>query len=462
MVNLDIDQIVQQQDNYFQSGATKTLQFRLEQLTTLKKAIIKYEDAIIEACAKDMGKPDLEALMSETTLSISQTTYMIKNLRQYMKPKKVKTPIGHLPGKAFTIAEPFGRALIMAPWNYPFHLAIVPLVGSIAAGNCSVIKPSEVTANVSIVIEEMIKEFFNPEYIAVVPGDAAIAQQLLDKKWDFIFFTGSPPIGKKVMQAAANHLTPVVLELGGKSPCIVDKDINLKVAVKRIMHAKFFNCGQTCVAPDYLLVHRDIKEEFIKLADETLKQFYGDYNKPSKDLARIVNERHFDRLIDLINPDKVVLGGQYERDQKFIAPTLLEIDNWEDKIMQDEIFGPLFPMIVYENLDSILNKISQLPKPLTLYFFSKNKKLQEKVLAQTSSGSLGFNDAVVHFVIINLPFGGVGNSGMGNYHSQASFEVFSHRKSVLKKALLFDVKQRFAPYTLSRKQAAWLFKFFSG
>ncbi|MBN1407082.1 MAG: aldehyde dehydrogenase family protein [Calditrichaceae bacterium] len=462
MTLLEIDQIIRQQETYFQTGATKSLTFRLEQLHSLKSAITKYEDAIIEACAHDMGKPELEALMSEVALSLSETTHMIKNLRRFMNPKKIKTPIGHFPGKAFTMAEPFGRILIMAPWNYPFNLAIAPLIGSIAAGNCTVIKPSEITANVSDVIEKMVKEFFDPEYLAVIPGDAQIAQQLLDRKWDFIFFTGSPQIGRKVMQAAASHLTPVILELGGKSPCIVDKNINLRVAVKRIMHAKFFNCGQTCIAPDYLLVHKDIKEEFIRLTDETLKQFYGDYNNPNKDLARIVNDRHFDRLADLMNSERIILGGSKDRSQKFIAPTLIAVDNWNDKIMQEEIFGPLFPMMVYDNLDDTLKKISLLPKPLTFYFFSQNKDLQEKVLSQTSSGSLVFNDALVHFVIINLPFGGVGNSGMGNYHGELSFEAFSHRKSVLKKALLFDVRQRFAPYTLSRKQAGWLFKFFSG
>ena len=462
MPSIEIDQIIKQQNTFFQNGATKGLQFRLQQLHTLKTAITKYEDAIIEACARDMGKPEQEAIISEISLPISQTTHTIKNLRRWMKSEKVKTPLGHLPGKAYTIAEPYGRVLIMAPWNYPFHLAIVPLVGSIAAGNCSIIKPSEVTVHVSEVIEQMIKEFFSPEYITAIQGDADTARQLLEQKWDFIFFTGSPQIGKKVMRAASNHLTPVVLELGGKTPCIVDKDVNLKVAVKRIMHGKYFNNGQSCVAPDYLIVHQQIRDEFIRLTDDALKEFYGDYNQPNKDLACIVTERHFDRLTDLINPKNVLLGGNHNKEHNFIAPTLLGIDDWNDKIMQDEIFGPLFPMFEYNDINSAIEKINQLPKPLTLYLYTNNKKLQKKVLTQTSSGVLAFNDSLVHFAIINLPFGGVGKSGMGKYHGKASFEAFSHRKSVLKKTLWFDVRQRFAPYTLSRKQATWLFKFFSG
>ena len=457
-----IDQILHAQDDYFRSSATINFAFRMGQLKKLWTAILKYEDAIIEACAKDMGKPEQEAYQGEVVLSISHIKFMLKNLSKFIKPEKRKLPLGHYPGSAYTLAEPYGRALIISPWNYPFQLAIVPLVGSIAAGNCTVLKPSEISAKVSNVIKQMIDEYFDVEYIAVINGAADVAQELLNRKWDFIFFTGSERIGKKVMQAASNHLTPIVLELGGKNPCIVDKDVHLKVAVKRIMHGKYFNNGQSCVAPDYLLVHREIKDEFVELTDKTLTHFFGDYNKPNKDLTDIINHQNFDRLMILLNSKNILLGGAHNKEQKFIAPTLIEINDWNDEIMKDEVFGPLFPMIIYENLDEILEKLNHLPKCLSLFFYSNNKTLQKKVIKQTSSGALVINDSLIHFVMINLPFGGIGNSGMGKYHGQASFDVFSHHKSVLKKTLWFDVRQRFAPYTLSRKQAAWLFKFFSG
>ncbi len=462
MTALEIDQIIDRQNKYFQTGVTKNLQFRFKQLHTLKTAIIKYEDAIIDACAKDMGKPEQEAYQGEVVLSISHIKFMQKKLSKLVKPRKIKLPLGHQPGRAYTIAEPYGRTLIISPWNYPFQLAIVPLIGAIAAGNCAVVKPSEISTNVSNIIQQMIDEFFDPEYIAVINGATDITQELLKQKWDFIFFSGSGRIGKKVMRAAADHLTPIILELGGKNPCIVDKDVNLKVAVKRIMHGKYFNNGQSCIAPDYLLVHRQIKEEFIKLSDKALTQFFGDYNKPNKDLTDIINQQNFDRLIKLINPKNILLGGTHNRDQKFIAPTLIEINDWDDEIMKDEVFGPLFPMIVYDNFENVLVKLSHLPKCLSLFLYSNNRNLHRKVIKQTSSGALVINDSLIHFVMVNLPFGGVGNSGMGKYHGQASFDAFSHYKSVLKKTLLFDIRQRFAPYTLSRKQAAWLFKFFSG
>ena len=462
MITLEIDQIIQKQDDYFQTGVTKNLQFRLEQLRTLKNAINKYEDAIIEACAKDMGKPEQEAYQGEIVLSISHIKFMQKNLLRFMRPQKQKLPLGHYPGKAFTIAEPYGRILIISPWNYPFQLAIVPLVGAMSAGNCAVIKPSEVSANVSDVIKQIIEESFDPQYITVLNGGPDIGQKLLAHKWDFIFFTGSGKVGKQVMQAASNHLTPVVLELGEKNPCIVDKDVNLKVAVKRIIHGKYFNNGQSCVAPDYLLVHSRIKDEFINLVDKSLTEFFGDYNKPNKDLTNIINHYQFDRLLNLMKDKKILLGGAHDKNNKFIAPTLIEVNDWNDKIMQNEIFGPLFPIMTYDNLDLILEKLTELPKCLSLFLYTKNKEIQEKVQKKTSSGALVINESLIHFIMVDLPFGGVGESGIGKYHGQASFEAFSHRKSVLKKSLLFDVKQRFAPYSLSRKQAAWLFKFFSG
>lgn len=462
MPRLEIEQIIERQKNFFHSNKTKSLQFRLDQLEQLKATILKYEDKIIEACVKDMGKPEQEAYQSEVLQSITHIVYMQKRLSKLIKPQRRKLPLGHFPGKTYTIAEPYGRVLIMSPWNYPFQLAIVPLVGAMSAGNCAVVKPSEVSANVSNVIKQIIEESFDQQYITVLNGGPDIGQKLLVYKWDFIFFTGSGKVGKQVMQAASNHLTPVVLELGEKNPCIIDKDVNLKVAVKRIMHGKYFNNGQSCVAPDYLLVHSRIKDEFINLVDKSLTEFFGDYNKPNKDLTDIINHYHFDRLLNLMKDKKILLGGAHDKNKKFIAPTLIEINDWNDKIMQDEVFGPVFPIMTYDSLDSILEKLTELPKCLSLFLYTKNKEVQEKVQKQTSSGALVINESLIHFIMVDLPFGGVGESGMGKYHGQASFEAFSHRKSVLKKILLFDVKQRFAPYSLSRKQAAWFFKFFSG
>lgn len=454
--------IIGRQQLCYQTGLTHDLAFRLKQLKILKQAIRKHQDDIIQAVNEDMGKPPFEALTSEIVATLTQLDLMIKHLPVWIKPVSYKMPVGHWPGRCYVLPEPYGVVLIMAPWNYPFQLAMVPLIGAMAAGNCAVVKPSEISANTSRVIAKMIAEHFDPEYISVVEGGVEVGRELLEQRWDFIFFTGSPRVGKIVMNAASRHLTPLILELGGKSPCIVDKDVNIKVAVRRIIQGKIFNAGQTCLAPDFALVHKEIKEEFITLMDEALHQMYGDFMQPARDMARIINSHHFNRLVGLIDPARVVIGGTYDAFSRYIAPTVIDGVQWDDAIMQEEIFGPLLPVIEYESLDEALEKIIKFGKPLSLYFFSNNKKQQKKVIHETRSGSVCINDSIIHFIISRLPFGGVGASGMGQYHGRASFEAFSHKKSVLKKSLWYDVHIRFAPYTLSNRQAEWLYKLFSG
>jgi aldehyde dehydrogenase (NAD+) len=450
------------QKQCYKSGFTHSISFRIEQLDILKQAIRKYQNEIVDACYKDMGKPEMEAYLSEVVLTIAHLDLMLKNLKSWSRPQKVRMPAGHLPGSAFVYPEPYGVTLIISPWNYPFQLAIVPLIGAIAAGNCAVIKPSELSVYTSKIIAKMIAEFFNPEFISVIEGGADVAEQLLENRWDFIFFTGSPHIGRKVMHAASQYLTPLVLELGGKSPCIVDKEVSLEVAVKRIAHGKFFNAGQSCVASDYVVVHESIKDQFLKLMESSIKNFYGDLEKPLKDMALIINDNHFNRLQKFIDQSNVVIGGHTNFEKRYISPTVLDHVQWNDPIMEDEIFGPVLPVLTYNDLNQVIEEINRRPKPLNLYFFSNNRNNQDKILHFTRSGNLSINDSLVHFVMTDLPFGGTGTSGMGKYHGKASFDAFSHHKSVLKKSLLFDVKQRFAPYTLSRKGSERLFRFLSG
>lgn len=462
MQTMNSETIVERQKKCYRRGLTHDLAFRIKQLKLLKQAIRKNQNEIMQAVHEDMGKPPFEALTSEIVATLTQLDLTIKNLPSWIKPVSYKVPVGHWPGSCYVLPEPYGVVLIMAPWNYPFQLAMVPLIGAMAAGNCAVVKPSEISANTSRIIARIIADHFDPQYISVVEGGVEVGKELLEQRWDFIFFTGSPRVGKIVMNAASRHLTPLILELGGKSPCIVDKEVNLKVAVRRIIQGKFFNAGQTCLAPDFVLIHKEIKEAFITIMDEALHQMYGDFMQPVRDMARIINKHHFNRLVGLIDPLKVVIGGTYDASSRYIAPTVLSPIHWEDAIMQEEIFGPLLPVMDYESLDDVLEKISKFSKPLSLYFFSNNKDLQKRVIHETRSGSLCINDSIIQFIISRLPFGGVGESGMGQYHGRASFEAFSHKKSVLKKSLWYDVRVRFAPYTLSNKQAEWLYKLFSG
>ncbi len=439
-------QLIQEQRTHFATGKTKNVHYRLEQLKKLKQSILKRETSIITALKNDLRKPELESYLAEIRATIQEIDYAVKYLKQWTKIQKIKTNLEAFPSVAEIHPEPLGIVLIISPWNYPFSLAISPLVGAIAAGNCAIIKPSENTPNVSKIIAEIIHQNFAITEIAVVEGDATISQQLLAEKFDYIFFTGGTKIGQLVMEAAAKHLTPVTLELGGKSPCIVDTEIDLEETAKRIAWGKFINAGQTCIAPDYLLVDRSIKKELISKLQECIYNFYGQDPATSPDYARIVNERQFRRLQKLLKDGNILTGGQTNSEQNYIAPTLITNVSLDSELMQEEIFGPILPILDYENLENAIAFINQRPKPLALYLFSNNKTKQKRVLEATSSGGACINDTIFQVGIVDLPFGGVGPSGMGNYHGKATFKTFSHYKSVLKKSFRFESNFRYPPY----------------
>lgn len=439
-----VKDIIRQQREFFATGKTKDVEWRIEQLKRLKQAIVDDQEAIVTAVKADLGRPDFEAYFE--IAAISEINYALKHLKSWVKPKKVATSIDQFPASAKIYPEPLGVVLIISPWNYPFQLMISPLTGAIAAGNCAVLKPSEVAANTSRVIADIIQKTFDPAYIAVVEGGVEISQQLLEEKFDHIFFTGGTAIGKIVMQAAAKHLTPVTLELGGKSPCIVDSDVDLKYAAKRITWGKYLNAGQTCIAPDYLLVDRRIKSELLTEIQKCVKEFYGDDPAQSPDYARLISRRHFERLEPLLKDGEIVIGGQTKPEEKYIAPTVMDQVSWESPVMQEEIFGPILPVLEYTDLKEAIAKINARPKPLALYIFSKDKQKQEQVLQETSSGGVCINDTVMQVGLSTLPFGGVGDSGIGSYHGKASFDTFSHYKSVLKKGFRLDPNWRYPPY----------------
>jgi aldehyde dehydrogenase (NAD+) len=440
-----VSYLVQQQRAFFNAGRTKDIEFRLAQLNALREAIKEQQDQIMAAVKADLNKPGVEAYMTEIGV-VREINFAIKHLRSWAKPKSVALPLEQMPAQAKIYPEPLGVALIISPWNYPFHLMIAPLVGAIAAGNCALLKPSELAPETSRVIASLIQKTFDPAYIAVLEGGIEVSQAVLDEKFDHIFFTGSTAIGKIVMQAAAKHLTPVTLELGGKSPCIVDADIDLEHAAKRIVWGKFINAGQTCVAPDYLLVDRRIKSALLEAIKAKLQEFYGDNPATSPDYGRIINAKQFDRLSNLLSDGKIAIGGETIAAEKYIAPTIIDSVTWDDWIMQDEIFGPILPMLEYETLEEAIAQINARPKPLALYIFSKNPQIQQQVLQQTSSGGVCINDTIMQSAPSTLPFGGVGASGMGSYHGKAGFDTFSHFKSVLSKPFWLDLPWRYAPY----------------
>ncbi|WP_190616170.1 aldehyde dehydrogenase family protein [Tepiditoga spiralis] len=434
---------------YFFIGKTKDVNFRIEQLKKLKKSIIKYTDEIIVALEKDLGRHKYETYAAEIGTVLKSINYSIKNIKKWSKVKKVKTPLHLFSAKSYINPEPYGVVLIIGPFNYPFNLLIEPMIGAITAGNTVVIKPSEDTPNVSKVINKIISENYDFNYIRVVEGEKEIVSNLINMKFDFIFFTGSVKVGKIIMEAASKNLTPVTLELGGKSPCIVDKTANIKVSAKRIAWGKCFNAGQTCVAPDYLIIHKSVKEQFIKEFKQAISNFYGHEIEKSKDYARIINEKQMNRLIKIIEEDKskVIFGGEYNLKEKYISPTLLNNVNWNDASMKDEIFGPLLPILEYENIEDVSKIINERPKPLAVYIFSESKNNQKYIIENTSSGGFGINETVSHFTSHYMPFGGVGNSGLGSYHGEASFRQFSHFKSILNKSTKINLNVQFPPYT---------------
>ncbi|MGB3402177.1 MAG: aldehyde dehydrogenase [Microcoleaceae cyanobacterium] len=440
----NISQRVQQQRQFFATGQTRDLGFRRQQLQRLKQMMVENRRLILDAVIADLGRPELEA--SFEMAALTEINYAIKQLKSWAKPKKVPVSPAQFPASARVYPEPLGVVLIIGPWNYPFQLMMTPLVGAIAAGNCAILKPSELAAETSKVITDLIEKTFDPAYIVAVEGGVETAQTLLNQKFDHIFFTGGTKVGQVVMEAAAKQLTPVTLELGGKSPCIVDHEVNIQIAAKRIIWGKFLNAGQTCIAPDYLLVDRSIKSELLTALQQTIHDFYGENPQESPDYARMISPKHWQRLTQFLDKGKIVIGGQTNLEEKYIAPTIIDEVSWEDPVMQDEIFGPILPVLEYQSLEKAIVQINARPKPLALYFFSNNSAKQQQVLQGTSSGGILFNDTVLQVGSQFLPFGGVGNSGIGSYHGKASFDTFSHYKSVLKKSFRFDFSVRYPPY----------------
>ncbi len=443
---LSILDIICQQRDFFQKGITKNYAFRICQLKSLKQAIIKHQTDITQALQADLNRAEVESYGTEILLILDEIDCAIKNLKKWMQPQKLRTSIQQFPALARIYPEPLGIVLIIGPWNYPFKLILSPLVGAIAAGNCAIIKPSEFAQNSSQVIASIIAKYFDSEYITVVEGGVETSQKLLAQKFDSIFFTGGTAIGKIVMEAAAKHLTPVTLELGGKSPCIVDNDINIEYTARRIVWGKFLNAGQTCVAPDYLLVNKNIKQELLAGIKKNLKKFYGDNPAESPDYGRIINQKNFYRLVEFLSEGNICIGGQSNANECYVAPTVIDNISLNSAVMQSEIFGPILPIIEYSHIDEAITIVNSQPKPLALYLFSQNKNLQQRILQETSSGGVCINDTLMQAAASGLPFGGVGDSGIGRYHGKTSFETFSHYKSVLQRSFLFDIKLRYAPY----------------
>lgn len=439
-----IADLLLKQQQFFASGQTRSQEFRFEQLQRLEQAIRAAQTTVFKALADDLSKPAFEAYTSELSAT-GEIAYMLRRLKRWMKPRSVGVPVPFWPASAAIYPEPLGVVLIISAWNYPFQLALIPLIGAIAAGNCAIIKPSEIAPKTSAAIAELVDQTFDAKYIAAVEGGIETSQSLLTQPFDHIFFTGSARVGKVVMAAAAQHLTPVTLELGGKSPCIVDADIDLEVTAKRIIWGKFMNAGQTCVAPDYVLVNRTIEADLIAAFEVALKAFYGEDPKTSQDFGRIVDDKQFQRLQRLIT-GHVAIGGQYEAATRYIAPTVIAQVSSDHPAMQAEIFGPILPVLAYETLDEAIAFVNSRPKPLALYFFSKNSRDRQRLQQETSSGGLCFNETITHFAVSGLPFGGVGQSGLGAYHGKASFDTFSHYKSVFRKPFWLDLPIRYPPY----------------
>jgi aldehyde dehydrogenase (NAD+) len=443
---MSAESIVKKQKTYFKSGATKSVEFRIHQLKTLKKLLTEHEAELVSAVYSDFKKPEFETYATELGILHDEITFAIKNLKKWAKPRRVSGAMINFPSTNYTLAEPYGCVLIIAPWNYPIQLALLPLVGALAAGNTVVIKPSEITEHTSSALKKIIEKWFKEEYIAVMEGGAEVNQQLLAQNFDYIFFTGSTRVAQIVMQAAAKNLTPVTLELGGKSPCIVDETADLKVAARRIAWGKFLNAGQTCVAPDYLLVQANIKQAFLKHFKAAVQRFYGDNPQESPDYPRIVNQQHFNRLAALLNDGTVFHGGQTDAEERYIEPTVL-IDVLPDsQIMQEEIFGPILPVFTFDDIPQALRMVEKYPKPLSFYIFTNNHEMEEKFIRSCSFGGGVVNDVVTHLGNHHLPFGGVGASGMGSYHGKHSFDTFSHIKSIMKKSFWLDIPFRYAPY----------------
>ena len=446
MSTQNIEAILESQRKYFQSGATLSVEFRIEMLKKLYQTVKKYEAEIEEALTKDLGKSEFEGFMCEVGLVLTEISDMIKHTRKYAKEKTVWTPLAQFASRSYKKPSPYGNTLIMSPWNYPFLLTIDPLADAIAAGNTAMIKPSAYSPATSEMVKKIVEECFPQEYVAVITGGRAENAALLEQKFDFIFFTGSSTVGKEVLRHAAQYLTPVVLELGGKSPCIVDSSAKIKLAAKRIVFGKYLNCGQTCVAPDYILCHSSMKDAFVAEVIKQIELQYGEHPLENKDYGKIINEKHFARVAGLIDEKKVVIGGETNPETCQIAPTVMDNVTWNDAVMQEEIFGPIMPILTYDSLEEVYALLANKPKPLALYFFSEDKKKVKEVTSRTSYGGGCINDVIIHLATSEMGFGGVGESGMGSYHGKTGFDAFSHTKSIVDKKTWMDLPMRYQPY----------------
>ena len=439
-----ISQMVQSQREYFLTGATRGYEFRAEALRRLKEAIIKNEKELSDALKADLNKSPTEAYLTEIGIVLDEISYHQKHLKKWMKRRRVKTAIGQLPGRCFIAPEPYGVALIMSPWNYPINLCFEPLVGAISGGNCAVVKPSAYAPATSFVIAKLISEAFPKEYIAVIEGGRQQNALLLEEKFDYIFFTGSVEVGKIVMQAASKNLTPITLELGGKSPVIVDETANIKLSAKRIAFGKVTNAGQTCVEPDYLFIHESKKAAFVEEFKNALKGFFPDGDMSG--MGTIVSEKHYRRVKGLMEGEHIILGGGTDDSRRFIEPTILDGITFESPIMQEEIFGPILPIMTYKSLDECISFIQSRPRPLALYMFTESRANRERILNTCSFGGGCINDVIMHIATPHMPFGGVGYSGMGDYHGKKSFDTFTHYRSIFSQSTKIDVNLRYMPY----------------
>lgn len=452
-INIRLDELLQKQKDYFRTGETRDIEFRISKLKRLKKAIKIYEQKVLDALRKDLGKPEQESFFSEVGGIYASIDLFVKNLAKWTKAKSVNTPIVQY-GESYIEYEPYGSVLIIVPFNYPFQLAMEPLIGAIASGNTAVVKPSELAPETEKVISDIIREAFDESYVASVCGGVDIITKLLSQRFDYIFFTGSVRVGKIVMEAASKNLTPITLELGGKSPVFVDENFDVRLAAKRIAWGKFLNNGQTCIAPDYVLVHESRKLALIEELKAVIHEHYGENIKENPDYGRIINEKQAERLAKILESDKdlVVFGGDFDIEQRYIAPAILDLGKLgdasvsESAAMADEIFGPILPIVSYESLDEAVDKVRDGEKPLAMYIFSKNKEYAGSVKSRISSGNITINDTVKHVSIDSLPFGGVGHSGMGSYHGKYSIETFSHRRGVYRNKARFNIKQIAPPY----------------
>ncbi|WP_354680422.1 aldehyde dehydrogenase [Macrococcoides caseolyticum] len=446
--------------DFFQTQSTKDIKFRKKYLKALKKSIKKHESDILDALKSDLGKNKVEAYATEVGFVMKELSYIIKELKNWAKTKSVTTPMMQFPAKSFIKYEPYGTVLIIGPFNYPFQLVMSPLIGALAAGNCAVVKPSEMTPQTSMVVQEILEEVFPSDYVKVVQGEKEVTSQLLDERFDYIFFTGSTKVGQIVYEKASKHLTPVTLELGGKSPVIIDDTSNLKVAAERIAFGKFMNAGQTCVAPDYILIDNEIKMKFVEALQATIQEFYGAQIEQSEDFGRIVNDNHFNRLVNIIEDSRqqVIYGGESNADELFVAPTIILDPKLSDSVMQQEIFGPILPIIGYDTFNEVYDIVEQYEKPLALYLFTEDSDQITAVFNRLSFGGGCVNDTILHLANPNLPFGGVGHSGIGSYHGKYSFELFSHEKSYITKSTKLESGLLFPPYKGKFKYVKQLFK----